>query len=169
MVFCTGVHVGCRLRVSTETGDVMRCTSVVIVVVLVGVVIAMGSWASGAEEAGFRPPAVPLVTHDPYFSAWSFSSELNGDWPRHWTGAVHAMCGMVRIDGKAYRWMGAAPKEAGAMKQKSVRVYPTRTVYEFEQDGIALTAMFVTPALPHDLDVLSRPITYLIMSVRATD
>ena len=122
-----------------------------------------------AEDLEFRPPAVPLVTHDPYFSAWSFSGELSADWPRHWTGAVHAMCGMLRIDGTAYRWIGAAPKEAAPMKQKSVRVFPTRTVYEFEQDGVALTATFLTPALPHDLERLSRPITYLAISVRSID
>jgi hypothetical protein len=132
--------------------------------------ITLFSTARAADDdLTFRPPAVPLVTHDPYFSAWSFSNELNADWPRHWTGAVHAMCGMLRIDGKPYRWMGAAPKEAAPMKQTSVRVFPTRTVYEFEQDGVALTSTFFTPALPHDLDVLSRPITYLVMSVRSID
>jgi hypothetical protein len=39
----------------------------------------------------FRPPAVPLVTIDPYTSCWSTSSALAGDWPRHWTGAVHVI------------------------------------------------------------------------------
>ena len=33
---------------------------------------------------------------------------------------------------------------------------PTRTVYTFEGGGVALTLTFLTPALPDDLDVLSR-------------
>ena len=117
----------------------------------------------------FRPPAVPLVTHDPYFSAWSFNSNLTDDWPKHWTGATHAMCGMIRIDGKPYRWIGAAPRDVPAMTQKSVQVLPTRTIYEFEQDGVGLTVTFLTPALPHDLDVLSRPVTYVGFSFKASD
>ena len=34
---------------------------------------------------------------------------------------------------------------------------------------MALTLTFLTPALPDDLDILSRPVTYLTYEVRATD
>lgn len=117
----------------------------------------------------FRPPAVPLVTHDPYFSVWSMSDRLTDDWTRHWTGAIHALCGLVRIDGQPYRFMGPAMVKAPAMKQLGVEVLPTRTIYQFEAGGIHLTLTFTTPALLDDLDILSRPVTYLTWEVRATD
>ena len=47
--------------------------------------------AFSAEPLGaFRPPAVPLVTVDPYTSVWSFSDHLYDSWPVHWTGRPHA-------------------------------------------------------------------------------
>ena len=55
------------------------------------------------------------------------------------------------------------------MKQTSREVTPTRTVYKFEQSGVELTLVFLTPALPNDLDVLSRPVTYIDFSARSTD
>ena len=73
------------------------------------------------------------------------------------------------IDGKAYRLMGNEPKEQAAMKQTQVSVLPTRTIYEFESAGIALTMMFLTPALPDSIDLLSWPITYVSYHARSTD
>jgi hypothetical protein len=121
------------------------------------------------KEKPFRPPAVPLVTHDPYFSVWSTSDRLTDDWTRHWTGAVHAMVGMARIDGSTYRFLGPQPARAPAMTQVRLTVRPTRTCYDFEAAGVRLRLSFTTPALPADLGILARPVTYLSWEVRSAD
>jgi hypothetical protein len=50
-----------------------------------------------------------------------------------------------------------------------LEVLPTRTIYEFAGAGVGVTLTFLTPALPDDLDVLSRPLTYVEWAVRSTD
>ena len=115
-----------------------------------------------------RTPATPLILHDPYFSVWSFQGDLADGPTRHWTGASQQLAGMVRVDGKAYRFMGGDP-EVPSLKQVSRSIWPTRTVYEFEDAGIHLTLTFFTPAFADDLDVLSRPATYVSWDVRAVD
>ena len=114
-----------------------------------------------------RPPAVPLITHDPYFSVWSFADHLTDKDTLHWTGHRQPIRGIARIDGKPYRFMGAEPDNVPAMEQLSLKVTPTHTIYEFQAAGIHLTATFFTPALPHDLDILSRPVTYLTITTSA--
>ena len=60
------------------------------------------------EEAGleFRAPAYPLVTIDPYTSAWSTSDQLFDSPVKHWTGKNHSLIGAVRVDGETYRFLG---------------------------------------------------------------
>lgn len=55
------------------------------------------------------------------------------------------------------------------MKQTSVQVLPTRTLYTFSGAGIDATLTFTTPALPDDVKLLSRPVTYITCDVRAND
>lgn len=117
--------------------------------------------ASEQDLPPLRPPAVPLVAHDPYFSIWSPADKLTDADTVHWTGKPHRLTSLVRIDGKPFRVMGKEPADVPALPQTSVEVLPTRTIYTFEGEGVRLTLTFMTPALPQDLDVLSRPVTYM--------
>ncbi len=127
------------------------------------------SQAVGDGAAPFRPPAVPLVAHDPYFSVWCPADRLTDTWSRHWTGKVQALCGLIRVDGKAMRFAGVQPDGIPAMRQTGLTVTPTRSIFQFEDGGVALTVEFCSPLLPDDLEILSRPVTYLTFGVRAVD
>ena len=117
----------------------------------------------------FRPPSVPLVVNDPYLSIWSNADRLTDVPTRHWTGQDHPLAGLIRVDGKAFRVMGDAPAAVPALRQISVRVTPTRSIYEFENDTIHLTLTFMTPMLPDDIEALARPATYLTWNARSID
>lgn len=121
------------------------------------------------EPAEIRAPAIPLITHDPYFSCWSFNDNLAADWPRHWTGKNFGMCGLIRVDGKTMRFLGNYAEVKEAAKQISVRVLPTRTLYVFDCGPVELSVTFVTPAVMDDLEMLSRPASYVNFSVRSKD
>ena len=117
-----------------------------------------------AIRAQQRPPAVPLIAYDPYFSVWSDADHLTDKDTVHWTGRHQPISGIARIDGKVWRFMGRDPREVPAMEQSSLKVTPTHTVYEFQAAGVKLTVAFFTPAFPTDLDILSRPVTYLTIT-----
>lgn len=116
-----------------------------------------------------RPPAVPLVTFDPHTSIWSCADRLTDDWPRHWTGTKMALYGVVRVDGVAYRFMGGREWLARAAEQLSCVVTATCTAYRFRCGPVDLTLDFVTPLLADDLDLISRPVTYLQFGATALD
>ena len=116
-----------------------------------------------------RPPATPLITHDPYFSIWSNTDHLTDSPTRHWTGTPQPLAGLVRIDGKPFRIMGDSPRTVPALPQTALTLTPTHTRYTFSGQGITLDLTFFTPAFLDDLDLLSRPVTYLTWTAHSTD
>ena len=59
-----------------------------------------------SQTTELRAPAYPLITIDPYTSAWSESDNLYDTPVRHWTGKTHSLIGAIRVDGEVYRFLG---------------------------------------------------------------
>ncbi len=136
------------------------------------VVPVLSSSATSADfkaDKAFRPPAVPLITCDPYFSIWSYNDNLYEGATRHWTDDHNTLNSVVRVDGKAYRIMGAEPADAPVLEQKSLKVLPTKTIYNFAGAGVNVELTFLQAALPDDIDLMSRPVVYATWNVTATD
>jgi hypothetical protein len=119
--------------------------------------------------AVLRAPATPLVVHDPYLSIWSDSNRLADGPTRHWTGVTHELNGIIRVDGKNYRYLGDAARKIPALEETLRQLTPTRTVVTMQCPEIELSITFLTPAFPDDLRVMARPITYLTWEVKSRD
>lgn len=147
--------------------------SAAVAVALLVSLVAAGALDASAPIPGFRPPAVPLVLMDPYMNVWLRGTNLTDTWATYWDGTVKALVGLVRIDGTAYRFMGPEGEAGGNLpqpiQQLSSTVYPTQSVFTFGAKGVELTVTFTTPLLTDDIEVMSRPVTYLTFSVRSTD
>lgn len=123
-----------------------------------------------------RYTAIPLITVDPYFSVWSFSDKLYDDATRHWSNKRAAMTGFLKVDEKYYRFMGKIQSDNGiyffepdVIEQTAVEVLATKTVYTFENDVLKLILSFRTPALADDLDLMSRPVSYISYDIEYKD
>lgn len=120
-----------------------------------------------------RAPSVPLITHDPYFSVWSPSDKLNTDTTRHWTNSSQTMAGLAVIDGVPYNFCGKSNETgrgaATPMEQVSLNISAMTTQYVFQGGGICLTLDFFSPLFLDDIYLLSRPCSYLNISVKSLD
>ncbi|MEG1390513.1 MAG: DUF4965 domain-containing protein [Angelakisella sp.] len=112
-------------------------------------------------------PSVPLITCDPYFSVWSPANNLTDVATCNWTGAPKPMNGTITIDGKEYRFMGVG--SATAIEQTGLEITPTATRYTFITAEIQLDVTFRTPLLLTDLDLVSRPVSYISFNVTPLD
>lgn len=104
--------------------------------------------------------SIPLITHDPYFSIWSSADCLYDADPVHWSGARQRLRGYLTVDGRVYCFLGDREFHE-VIPQRGVDVTATATQYFFEGAGLRLRCRFVSPLIPDDLFLLSRPCTYL--------
>ncbi|MBQ6019612.1 MAG: DUF4965 domain-containing protein, partial [Clostridia bacterium] len=115
-----------------------------------------------------RAPSVPLITIDPYFSIWSNSDRLNESETTHWTGAKQPLTGVVYVDGEPFVFMGVK-EGVPAMEQTNLEISACTSSYSFKNGKIVLTAEFTSPLLLDDLDIASRPVSYLKVFVGSAD
>jgi hypothetical protein len=90
------------------------------------------SLAAGPLRAqNLRPPAYPLITHDPYFSVWSMTDKLTDSPTRHWTGKTQSLEGILRVDGKAYQFLGAVPTTYEQIAPTGeIKAYPAQYTFK---------------------------------------
>ena len=133
------------------------------------IVWGVAAGAACAALAAIRPPAVPLVSVEPHFSVWSAADCLYDVDTTHWTGARQPLMIFLDAEDVTYRLCGRGirgDRELPVLPQVSCHVGATVTRYRFADDkGLAVAVDFTTPRLTDDLDVFSRPVTYVTVRV----
>jgi hypothetical protein len=123
--------------------------------------------------AAVRPPSIPLAVRSPYLSTWLPATGLTSAAPQFWNGAPRGFVGLVRIDGQPYAWAGAPVLSTGlavaALPPISTAVTATRSIFVAGAGGVQLTAEWLSPVEPGDLQLQSAPLTLLTVSVSFTD
>ena len=126
-----------------------------------------GTYTLETVPRPLRPPAVPLVTCDPFFSVWSPHNRLTDGETTHWASwKTQPLNVVLEADRKVYRLCGTEPADAPALEQVACEVRPLTTVVRYVgADGLCATLEFLTAKDPDDLEAFSRPVTYLTASI----
>ncbi len=111
-----------------------------------------------------RAACVPLVTHDPFLSIWSSADQLHDSDTVHWSGALQRLKGWLMVDGKKYVFLGERIGDS-CIPQTSLEVTATATEYTFQDDKLELKCRFTSPLLLEDPLLVSRPCSYIDISV----
>ncbi|KAK6951258.1 hypothetical protein Daesc_007789 [Daldinia eschscholtzii] len=144
--------------------------------VLAGVAL-LGSLADAASSfSPARPPAIPLAVKSPYLNSWlNVGSDggnggyLAGEWPKFWSQQNTGWAGFIRVDGKAYNWLGAPPG-ADVVDQTEFSYTSTRSTFVMNVDGkVEMNITFLSPVTPSDLKRQSLVFSYLDVGVHSLD
>jgi len=81
------------------------------ILLVISCCLSCTSFKSRHEKNRLRPPAYPLITIDPYTSAWSFTDHLYDGTVKHWTGKDFPLLGVIKVDGEYFRFMGIEEPE----------------------------------------------------------
>ncbi|KAH3912897.1 hypothetical protein HBH56_108920 [Parastagonospora nodorum] len=122
-----------------------------------------------------RPPSIPLAVKNPYLSTWLPAGNnpnggyLPGTWPTFWRGQVLGWTGLVRVDGKAFTWMGN-PKDFPKAEQVAAEYTSTKSKFTIQADGkVLLKITFLSPITPKDLRRQSLIFSYMQVEIASID
>ena len=85
--------------------------------------------------------------------------------------AIHVKntAGGAYLDAGLLNEVKAKPTGVLLAKQKSVVMNATQTIYDFDCVGISLKVTFTSPLLMNDLNLFSRPVSYITYQVKSND
>ena len=112
-------------------------------------------------------PAIPLITHDPYFSIWTVNDVTTDGDTVHWSGLPQTIRGKLIIDNVPYRFLGKGDETP--MQQVGMEVQATTTCLRYTAKGVQLEIQFVSPLLPGDPERLSTPISLIHVEIISMD
>jgi hypothetical protein len=75
-----------------------------------GVSAQTADFFSPYRQSKLRLPSYPILMNDPYFSIWSPFDHLYDGYTQHWARGKKPLNGILRVDGKNYRFMGSESK-----------------------------------------------------------
>lgn len=123
--------------------------------------------------------AIPVFVASPYLSVWSERSVLSAGATKHLSGTPHPVEGYLEVDGKFYRFLGAATDdvknrlapegEFSEATQKALHVTATQTFVELEAGGVNAVVVFSAPQLIDDARSLDASVNYMSYRVESTD